>query len=367
MRKSFGFLRIAKEINEKRAFLPDFFKKLEEFDIDIWLEFDYGFKMGFTEKDYYNANKNIKFASRKEVFSMDYVIVLRAPENDELKNLKRGAVLISMLHYITRERRNLLLKKFGIISFSMDTMLDDDNKRIVVNAYFTAFNGANSALNELEKKFKNKFIPRTVNVGIIGMGNVGLNVAKAFKELSNIRLKEFKEAYFGMRIIFLNRSITSNMELLENELKSLDIIVDASTRRDTSEFIINNEMIGVLKKDAVILDITADPYDFEKYPPQVKAIEGIPTGTLDQYVFNENDKIYGEVEKLVCADNRRTVVSCNAWPGVYPIPSMKRYGKQMLPILKVLIEKEYNDLNIKSNIYYERALYRSSYEFYKKS
>jgi len=46
---------------------------------------------------------------------------------------------------------------------------------------------------------------------------------------------------------------------------------------------------------------------------------------------------------------------------------MKRYGKQMLPILKVLIEKEYNDLNIKSNIYYERALYRSSYEFYKKS
>ncbi|MDM8533352.1 alanine dehydrogenase [Clostridiaceae bacterium HSG29] len=367
MRKSFGFLRIAKEVNEKRAFLPDFFKELEKFDIDIYLEFNYGFKMGFTENDYCNANKNIKFASRKEVFSMDYVIVLRTPENDELKNLKRGSVLISMLHYITRERRNLLLEELGIIPFSMDTMINDDNKRIVVNSYFTAFNGADSALNELEKKFKNKFISRTINIGIIGMGNVGLNVAKAFKDLSNKRLKEYKESYFGMRIIFLTRSITSNVELLENELKNLDIIVDASTRRDTSEFIIDNEMVGILKKDAVILDITADPYDFEKNPPQVKAIEGIPTGTLDQYVFNENDEIYNEVQKLVCTKNRRTVVTCNAWPGVYPIPSMKRYGKQMLPILNILIKKGYKDLNIKSNIYYERALYRSSYEFYKNS
>jgi len=39
----------------------------------------------------------------------------------------------------------------------------------------------------------------------------------------------------------------------------------------------------------------------------------------------------------------------------------------MLPILKVLINKGYKDLNIKSNIYYERALYRSSYDFYKNS
>jgi len=247
MRKSFGFLRIAKEINEKRAFLPDFFKKLEKFDIDIWLEFDYGLKMGFSKEDYIQANKNIKFASRKKVFSMEVVIVLRAPENEELKYMKRGTILISMLHYITRERRNLLLEELGIISFSMDTMINDDNKRIVVNSYFTAFNGADSALNELEKKFENKFISRTVNIGIIGMGNVGLNVAKAFKDLSNKRLKEFKESYFGMRIIFLTRSITSNVELLENELKNLDIIVDASTRRDTSEFIIK-KMIKYTRK-----------------------------------------------------------------------------------------------------------------------
>ncbi len=296
MKKSYGFPRMNKEVNEKRSFLPAFFGELKGYDIEVWLENDYGAKMGFTEEDYLKENENIIFAAREIIYSKDVVIVLRAPIDEELKSMKRGSVLISMLHYLTRETRNLLMEQLGIIAFSMDSMVDDDNRRVVVNNYETAFNGAKIALEQLEGELSNVNLNRPINIAIIGMGEIGLTVAKAFKDLSNERFKKFKAEYYGLKISMLTRSITGNSKLLIEELRSADILVDASSRIDTSKYIVDNQMLKELPSHAIILDITADPYDFEKQPPQVKAIEGIPTGTLDQIVFKTNDNAYEELK-----------------------------------------------------------------------
>ena len=363
MKKSYGFARINKENNEARAFLPTFFGEFKEANIEICLENKYGEKMGFSEEDYLKENKNINFVERDLIFSKDVVIVLRAPENEDLKKMKSGSILVSMLHYITREGRNGLLNSLGIKSFSMDSMVDDDNQRVVVNKYETAFNGAQYALNKLNLNLENKNLNRPINILVIGMGEIGLTVAKAFKNLSNKSYHEIND-FSGLKVTLLTRSVTGNVKLFRDELKNADILVDASSRNDTSKYIVTNQDIMLLPQHSVILDITADPYDFEKTPHQVKAIEGIPTGTLDKIVFEIDDSAYDEIKTYVNTVNRRSVVSCNAWPGVDAIDSMKLYGRRLLPIFRVLISKDMDQLSIDAKDYYERILVRSSYEYF---
>lgn len=363
MKKSYGFAEINKENKEVRSFLPTFFGALKEADIEIYLENEYGIKMGFSEDDYLKENENINFIKRELIFSKDVVIVLRTPEENDLRKMKSGSILISMLHYITRESRNQLLKTLGIKSFSMDSMMDDDHRRVVVNNYETAFNGAQNALRKLNENLVDKKLNRPINIVVIGMGEIGVTVAKAFKDLSNKEYYKIKE-YGGLKVTLLTRSITGNAKLFRDELTTADILVDASSRRDTSKYIVTNQEIMALPPHSVILDITADPYDFDKEPKQVKAIEGIPTGTLDQLVFEIDDSAYDDIESYISTVNRRPVVSCNAWPGVNALESIKLYGRQLLPIIDVLISRDIDQLSIESKDYYERILVRSSYEYF---
>ena len=61
-------------------------------------------------------------------------------------------------------------------------------------------------------------------------------------------------------------SKTNNEKLLTDEIIKSDILVDASTRHDTSIHIVSNDLIGKTLPHTVLLDITADPYDFGKNP-----------------------------------------------------------------------------------------------------
>ena len=220
-------------------------------------------------------------------------------------------------------------------------------------------------MEQLEAGLGQEKLGRPINILILGMGEIGLMAAKAFKNLSNERLKSIGKAHPGLKVTMLPRSITGSDELLKNELEHSDILVDETFRPDPSKIIVKNELIGALPEHAVILDITADPYDFETDPPQFKAIEGTPTGTLDQMVFKVDDKIYDVLEKHMTINHKRLAVSCNAWPGADPEGAMTLYAHQLLPIIEVLIEKGHEDLKIESKNYYERVICRSSYDYFK--
>jgi alanine dehydrogenase len=49
----------------------------------------------------------------------------------------------------------------------------------------------------------------------------------------------------------------------------------------------------------VILDLSVDPYDFTVSPPEVKGIEGIPEGNLDQYIFAPDDPAYARIDPRI--------------------------------------------------------------------
>ncbi len=365
--RSMGFPRMHKEESEKRDFLPQFFKELEEYEADIFLEEGYGEKLGYTSEDYLRCNSKIRFESPENVFKNDLVIVLRCPETEEIYLMNEGAVLISMLHYETRETRNRLFKERKLSCFSMDAMTNDENERILVNYKGTSRAGSRIAFEELKKRtegFKN-ISNKILNVSIIGLGAVAANSAKTFEEFGD---SEFLQDENGRGIIIhmLPRTITQNYNSLKSVIQNADILVDASKRPDPTRVIVSNELIKDLPEHAVILDLTADPYNDKIEPMQVKGIEGIPTGTLDKFVIETDDVMYDTIPKSVNSANRRVVVSCNAWPGIDAKDCMELYGRQLMPFMDVILSKYIKDMDINSRNMYERSLVRSSLDYYLK-
>ena len=112
---TFGFPAIHAEPGERRAFLPDFTARIASAGAKVVLEHGYGSGMDFSESDYLAAGKNISFAEYKETLRQDYVVVLRCPSLDDLRLLKKGSCLVSMVHYPTRPERIRLLRAAGAL------------------------------------------------------------------------------------------------------------------------------------------------------------------------------------------------------------------------------------------------------------
>jgi alanine dehydrogenase len=368
--KSVGLPRMHKETGEKRDFLPDLVRELSSYPVDVVIEEGYGKAMGIAPKAYLKANPKARYGKMAETYKQDLVIVLRAPETEQIELMKEGSVLLSMLHYETRPLRIKKLKEKNITALSLDSIMDDEKHRLVENLAGTSWNGTKVAFEELAKSMPDFFSKyrSLIAVSIIGTGAVGMHAARASSKYGNVDLyKTMEEGEIpGVLVQFISRSISRDRNALAYLLKTTDILVDASKRYDPTSAIVSNELVGLLPEHAIILDLTADPYNFDITPIQVKGIEGIPTGNLDQYVFYPNDSIYNRLSRYVNTTNRRTVVSCSAWPGITPTECMEIYGRQISRFFPVLFSKSPIDLNIDSNDFSERALARSTIEYFEK-
>lgn len=368
--KTIGFPRMHKEINERRDFLPSFFDMLKKERVHIFLEEGYGSALGYAKEDYLVNNKNIQFVTKQECYEKDIVVVLRSPEFEEIEYMKSGSTLLSMLHYATRATRVEKLKEKGIFAISMDSIRNDFLERMVVNYNGTSENGINVAFTELAKNYENIFNEekKPIIVSIMGMGRVGLTAARMAGKYGNNKINEAKlqEKTTGVLVKMLPRNITDNKKQMIKILKKTDILVDATTRGDATKYIVSNELLGYLKEHSIILDLTADPYLTGTNYSQIKAIEGIPHGTLDKNVIYPGDDDYKTIPNCLQTHNQRTVVSCNAWPGVKPKVCMDLYGKQLIFIVQNLIKYAVNDFDLYNSDYFNRAIYRGTIECFEK-
>ena len=361
----FGLARMHYETGERRDFLPDFVARLQHSGAEILIEEGYGSGMGYSEQDYLLAANQIHIGSADEVFRQDYVLVLRCPHEEQIRMMKAGACLISMLHYPTRPKRVALLQTLGLEAVSLDTVRDDTGRRLVENLRSVAWNGIEAAFNVLEKIYPEPgFESRQrhpIRVTLLGAGAVGIQVVQAAARYGNTaRHRRLAKNYVpGVQVTTLEYDSTCHVEIMRPILEATDILVDATQRPDPTRPVIPNSWIGWLPPHAVLLDLSVDPYDCSVTPPFVKGIEGIPQGDLDQYKFAPDDPVY---EKMpICFDitHRRHAVSCYSWPGIYPNACMEVYGKQILPILRVILERG-GLYNVRPNgHYFERAISRA--------
>jgi alanine dehydrogenase len=361
---SIGFPRMMKEVGEKRVFLPEFIGYLTGLGAQVCIEEGYGSNSGFTFEDYKRADPNVSMCRREDAFQKDIVIVLRSPSKDEMPMLGKYSVLISMLHYPTRPTRLALLKELGVGAISLDSIVNDSNIRLVEDMKAVAWNGLETAFDQLEKRWPglDRGDGEPFRVLILGTGMVGKHAVDAATKLGSVSRNHDHILASGPGAVAMavGRNITSNPVTMEKLIRQADVLVDAAQRRDSSRPVIPNEWIAWLPEYAVIADLSVDPYTLDINPQVVRGVEGIPQGNLNKYVFAPDDPDWDKtVPKSIPSAHRRMTVSCYSWPGIHPEASMLHYAKQLEPLMKVLLERGYNKLRSEGD-YFERALYRAS-------
>ena len=196
---------------------------------------------------------------------------------------------------------------------------------------------------------------------VLGVGAVGIHAVQAASRYGNQSLWQTlaNRGTPGVQVTAIDYDLTGQEGVMREILAGTDLLVDATQRSDTSKAVISNEWVGWLPEHAVIVDLSVDPYICDDEPFQVKAIEGIPQGNLDQYVFRRDDPAYERIPDCVSTKNRRYVVSCYSWPGIHPRQCMKLYGAQIRPVLRTITDRG-GIQNVKPHgRYFERAIRRA--------
>lgn len=353
-----------KETGERRDFLPGLVDFLDRAGAEeIVIEEGYGSGMDLRVEDYLAASKKVRVGSYQECYAQDIVAVLRCPSDEALRWMKKGAILLSMLHYPTRPTRVAMLRELGIRGVSLDGLTDDLGVRMVENLSAVGWNGIKMAMHELAKTYRNfdSTTRRSIRVTVMGSGYVGGYAARAATRYGDPewRRQLAEKGVPGVEVTLIDYDLTWLENYMLDTLERTDLLVDATWRPDPSKYVIPNPWVAALPVHAVMLDLSVDPYDFTTDPPEVKGIEGMPEGTLDQFVFQPNDQAYERLDGRVDSRNRRVALSCYSWPGVDPRPCMEVYGKQVEPILRVLLERPLDELDVVHGRFFERAVARA--------
>ncbi len=355
--KTVGFPRMAITPGFRREYPPWFVKKIARLvNHEVLIAEGYGSDQSYSLDDY--SAENVKIVTQEEVYSSsDIVVCLTAPSESEWKHLKRGQTLVSFLHYDTHPTRTLHFFQQGVNTISLDSLKDDRNLRLVEDLRGTAYNSVRAAILELRKQVGEDkwFDPdrKPFHFVVIGAGTVGIWAVQALTRMGNIGLKEELIQRGGNP-----KTIVTPLEIYETKdekfmneeiLPNTDILVDATFRlkSGSSKHIISAKQIELLPEHAIICDAAADRYDVESDPRIVKGIQGIPTGTVDHYVFYPDDSEWEDPEFVpeqyqLTKEQRRTTVSSYSWPSYGSQKdraiSMEHYARQIYPFVEFLVK-----------------------------
>lgn len=359
---SLGFPRMHVEAGERRDFTPALFQRIKgSISMPVLLEHGYGNKLGFSQDDYLAVCPDIRFTDYQTVMEADLVTIIRTPGAHDLRLMRKGSILFSMLHYPTHRIRNELLADLGVRGVSMDMVTDESGRRYIEDFSGTARSALRLAFECWWSHEPNR-LKNHIHVTILGSGGLGRVAANEAVHHAGASVANTVPVVVRLA----GRSVTANELLMRRLMSDTDILVDTTLRHDTSVFIIPNEWLGDLPVNSVIADITADDYDAAAKPVQVKAIEGIPTGNLDQTLFLPDDPTWDLIPAGVSSVHRRPVVSCYSWPGADPLGCVQRYETQLTPFLDYLIHHFHEPLDQQTNNPFAQAIYRGTLDWFHK-
>ena len=359
-----GLPRMHMEAGERRDFLPDVVAAADRAGVAaIVLEHGYGDGMGVPAEAYLAASPQARFAAYDEVMASDVVAVIRCPAEPALRQMRPGALLLTMLHYATRPRRTRLVAELGLRAISLDGVVDDLGRRQVEYLEAVGWNGVRLAFREIARVHPHFAHPsrRPLRVTCLGAGAVGAHAVRAATRYGDHDLRAALAANDvpGVEVTVADFDLTRHEDYLLGRLEMTDLLIDATQRLDPTRPVVRNPWIAALPPDAVLLDLAVDPYDFSVDPPRTKGIEGVPHGDLDRYVFPVDDAAWSELDGRVDTRERRLALSCYAWPGLEPLDCMRVYGRQIEPVLGVVLRVPVDRLDVDSTDPQERAVARA--------
>jgi len=361
-----------KEPGERRDFPPTLIAFLDRVGVEsIVVEEGYGSGMGVDPGSYLEGTPRCRLGSYDECFQQDVVVVLRYPSEATLERMRPGSILVSMVHFPTRPDRIAKLTALGLRAVSLDSVVDDHDNRLVENLAAVGWNGVQHGFRALHRVWPALEDPLrpAMRALILGAGAVGAHAVRATAAWGDRkwRSEQVARGVRGVEITVVDYDLSSDERYMRALLARSDMLIDATQRRDASKPVVPNAWLGALPSHAVMIDLSADPYDFSRTPPLVKGLEGVPAGNLDKFVFDPDDPAYDELDRRVDTTHRRVALSCYSWPGVDPLGCMETYSKQIEPLLRVLLERDLETLDPDQGPFFDRAVARAELRRWKEN
>lgn len=255
-------------LDERRTCItPDAVQVLVNHGHDIIIESDTGKASFFTDLQYAEAGARIT-KDPKEAFGQDLVLKINPPTEDEIDYLKNNAHLISALQINLRNPeyfKKLAIKKINAIAFEF---IADEYRQLPLVRLIGEIAGTASILYsaELLALSNGNMLGgitgvRPTEVVIIGAGIVGEFAVKAALGLG-ASVKVFDNSLSKLRRLHMMidgrvpTSIIDPKELTKS-LRRADVLIGALPRT-SMEPIVTEEMVQIMKKGSVIIDVTVD-------------------------------------------------------------------------------------------------------------
>ncbi len=263
---------------------------------EVLVEKGAGLGISLQDADYEDIGT--KIADKKSVYESELVIRLKEPVEDELKLMKSGSIIISMLHLRGKPKLADLLKKYKINAVALDEVRDLFGKRVVEALHQAGYLA-------MEKGFELwKGDPAKSVVKVMGYGNVACGAIQcAARKFARVTVLNKKDIYE-----------------MEKHIPGTDLLVNGiewPSEKRGKIFLIKRNMLKLFKKGAVIVDIVANPAG-------QSPIETMHPTNLEDISYVVDGVIH---------------TACWAWPGLDPENISRRYSIQVAPILLEIADK----------------------------
>jgi len=295
---------IAKEIAagglERRAvLLPEEVKELIKANHRVFVEKGLGERIYIADEDYWRVGATV--CQRKTVMSQSIVVKLKAPLPEEF-GLLGDNLLFCMLHAEQNPHYLEFLRKRNVTSIAMEIIRNEAQERLVECTHISGEQGMLMAFNLAEKS------PTDCNILVLGYGAIAAGALKVANGL-------------GAQVKILRKR---EYKYMSSFVKNKDIIVNGiewpKEQRQQKEYLITQDMLALLNKGGIILDLSAD------YP---NPIETCRPSFLDDPVYTVSGIKH---------------ISLYGYPGMAPLSSARRYSKQVLPLLLEIASSSLEDL-----------------------
>ena len=271
------------------ALLPPEVRKIVKEGHHVFVQKGAGEGVFVSDVQYRKSGARIE-EDAADIFSKDLVVKLKCPTKDEFRLLKNN-ILFSMLHVEQNAKTARLLKKTGCKAIAMEAVRNLATERMI---HCTDMAGEQGMLYAFFESMK---LPQDCNVLVLGYGAISSGALKVALSLgANVRVLRKRE-----------------YKHIKHHLKGKDIVVNGLAwpryHRDKKDYIVTKNMLNLLNKSAIILDLSVD------YPNPIQTCR--PTHLNEPYYYVNGIKhicIYG-------------------YPGLAPISSAQRYSKQICPLV----------------------------------
>lgn len=255
-------------LDEKRTCItPDAVQVLVANGHSIFIEEGAGLGAFFTDLQYTEVGATI-VKTPQEAFQQDLVLKINPPTREEIQYLKPYSYLISALQINLRDAdyfQSLSEKKINAIAFEF---ILDEYKQLALVRLIGEIAGTASVLyaSELLSQSNGLMLGgitgvRPTEVVIVGAGIVGEFATKAAIGLgASVRVFDNSLSKLRRLHTMVDSRVPTSMidpKELTKALRRADVVIGALPRLDTQP-IVTEEMVRLMKKGSIIIDVTID-------------------------------------------------------------------------------------------------------------